>query len=357
MSMEKNSKQNNNFWMELPRPFFALAPMDGVTDLPFRLITNKYGNPDLLVTEFVPVEALIRGIKKAFEDLRYEESEHPIIAQLYGHEPELFYFCAQITAELGFDGIDINMGCPARKIEQRGAGAGLIKTPDVAGKIVHAVKSGIDDWVENGISWDNFPKEAKKGRIQKKLLEAKAKNPVRTQIPVSVKTRIGYDSPDIKNWFTALAKMNLDAVSIHGRTLRQAYRGKADWDQIEAAAKLIKQISPQTIVIGNGDIQTREMGAKYAEKYSVDGVMIGRAAVGNPWVFSSAPKPEGKKLFDVMIEHAQFHYKLKDPKAFVQMRRILADYIKGIDGARELRAKLVRVNSPKEVEKLLLLVR
>ncbi|MBD3280087.1 hypothetical protein GF389_01000 [Candidatus Dojkabacteria bacterium] len=365
MSMKRLEKPeykvNKGFWAELPKPFFALAPMDGVTDLPFRLITKRCGNPDFVVTEFVPVEALIRGIERAFIDLRYEERERPILAQLYGHEPELFYYCAQIIAELGFDGIDINMGCPARKIEQRGAGAGLIRTPEIAVEIIDSVKAGLEAWVENGIEWDKFPKEAKTGRLRKRLEEFRNdfdkthENDTREVIPLSVKTRIGYDEPDIENWFGILAKLKLTAIAIHGRTLKQAYRGKADWEQIERACKLIKSIAPGTLVIGNGDITERKMGREYAQKYKVDGIMIARSAIGNPWAFSELDKPEGEELFKVMLEHAKMHYQYKDPRAFVQMRRVLSDYIKGMEGAKELRSKLVRVNSPEEVDKLLFL--
>lgn len=356
------------FWTNLPHPFFGLSPMDGVTDLPFRLITKKYGNPDVLFTEFVPVEALIRGIERAFIDLGYDESERPIIAQLYGHQPELFYSSAQIVCELGFDGIDINMGCPAKKIEQRGAGAGLIRNPEIAAEIIRATKEGVSAWVENGIEWDKMPSGAKVGRLKirlaafhnpklttqnSQLKTHNSKPNPRHPIPVSVKTRIGYDRPVIKEWFSHLAEQDIAAISIHGRTLRQAYRGKADWNSIAEAVQVIKADNPKTIVIGNGDINSYKQGLRRIGESKVDGVLVGRAAIGNPWVFTENYSKNVILLKEVMVEHSRLHWELKDQKAFVQMRRNFAEYIKGFEGAKELRAKLVRTNNPEEVSEIL----
>lgn len=352
-----NNHKKKNFWNELPEAFVGLSPMDGVTDLPYRMIMAKYGHPDLIFTEFVPVEALIRGIKRAYDDFLYDEIERPIVAQIYGNEPELFYSCAQITAELGFDGLDINMGCPAKSVQSRGAGAGLIRTPELAAEIVKQARRGLDAWQKNGVEYEKMPPEAKPVRIKRILKErGRYKNEERKRLPLSVKTRIGFDSPIVKEWFSVLAKLPVDAISIHGRTLKQAYRGQASWEEIGKAVEVIKNINSEIKVVGNGDVQDRAQVNEYAEKYNVDGILIGRASFGNPWAFDlnvSRDKLGFEELKGVMLEHAKLHWKIKDHKAFVQMRRHLSDYIKGFENASQIRALLVRVSSPAELEKIL----
>ena len=359
---------NSGFWknfLDLDRPFIGLSPMDGITDAPFRAITAKYGRPDLTFTEFIAVEALIRGVQKSFEDLRFTELERPIVAQLYGKDPELFYSCAQIIAELGFDGVDINMGCPAKTVEARGAGAGLMKTPDLAVEIIEAVEDGLAGWVKNGIEYDKWPEEIKFAKVKRFFSERKKsegennkqRNKNREMIPISVKTRIGYDKPMLDEWFGPLSKTNVKAFSIHGRTFKQKYSGRADWDVISEASKYIKNINKDAIVIGNGDISSYKEGIDMAKKYNVDGVLIGRKSIGNPWVVRRDGQvkvgAKTSELFDVMLEHSKLHYELKGPRAFVQMRRTLAEYIKEIPNAAQIRSELVRVNNPQEVEQIL----
>lgn len=366
----------SGFWKNLDKPFVGLSPMDGITDLPFRLIVAKYGRPDVIFTEFVAIEALIRGVERAFADLMFLETERPIVAQLYGNQPEVFYSCAQIVAELGFDGVDINMGCPAKSVEQRGAGAGLIRTPELAVEIINAVQEGIKSWEENGIEYDKFPDESKPNRIKRRLeeyqelktkmidelgvlgysVEVDSKAKSRISIPVSIKTRTGYDKPIVEEWIAALAGTGISALSLHGRTLREGYRGKADWSEINKAAEIIKSMGEERpLIIGNGDIMNAEQGVYRSNETGVDGVLIGRTAMGNPWVFNKDKQEISlDTLKQVMLEHSKLHYQIKDARAFVQMRRLLADYIKGFPGASDLRSELVRVNNPFDVEKILL---
>ena len=236
------------FWGKLKKPIIGLAPMDGVTDAPMRFITAKYGKPDVIFTEFVSADGIKHGAKRLLRDFKFDEIERPVVAQLFGGDPEAFFEVAKLIIKMGFDGVDINMGCPARKVAGRGEGAGLIKDPDLAARIIAAVKKGVDG-----------------------------------KIPVSVKTRIGYDQAD-QGWWQFLASQDLAAVTMHGRTFKQLYQGKADWEVIARAATLIKQSG--TIFLGNGDVESIPDAHEKIEKYGVDGVLIGRAVQGNPWVFS-----------------------------------------------------------------------
>src|SRR3989338_11286748 len=217
---------NKGFWDKLSRPIVGLAPMDGVTDAPMRFITAKYGRPSVIYTEFVNVEGITRN-DKLLRDLKYDEIERPIVAQIFGGNPQAYYEAAKLIVSLGFDGIDINMGCPAKKVAKRGEGAGLIKDHKLAGEIINAVKEGVE--------------------------ESRIKNQELRRIPVSVKTRLGYDEPDPK-WWEFLASQELAVVAIHGRTYKQMYTGRADWEMIGKMATLINQSG--TLVLGNGDIMS-----------------------------------------------------------------------------------------------------
>ncbi len=305
------------FWNNLKRPIVGLAPMDGVTDAPMRFITAKYGKPDVTFTEFVSAEALervadgrIKVPEKILKDFKYDEIERPVVAQLFGGEPEAFFEAARLVVKMGFDGVDINMGCPAKKVAGRGEGAGLIKNPALAAEIIEAVKKGVAG-----------------------------------KIPVSVKTRIGYDEAD-PEWWKFLATQDLAAVTIHGRTFKQLYEGKADWEAIGQAAKVIK--SKKTIFLGNGDVESREDALAKTEKYAVDGALIGRGAWGNPWVFTDE-KVETNKRLEVAVEHSQKFEEIFPEDRFFIMRKHLSWYARGFDNASELRNKLVLTNSAGEV--------
>ncbi len=346
---------NKRFWKKLKKPIIGLAPMDGVTDASMRFITKKHGAPDVIFTEFVSAEGLAHlihitpaslpplnlsgGKWKLFRDLIYDESERPIVAQLFGGDPKAFYISAKKIVELGFDGVDINMGCPAKKVARRGEGAGLINNQSQAKEIIEAVKEGI--------------RESRILNLESRI------------IPVSVKTRIGYEKPD-ESWWEFLAEQDLAVVSIHGRTFRQMYTGRADWEMIGKMASVIK--STGTLVLGNGDILSRAEAINKTKKYGLDGVLIGRNAIGNPWIFNITPQPPslpaGRQVnlsggvdrierFKVMVEHCKKFEELFPEDKFFAMRKHLCWYAKGFDGAGELRKKLVLANSSKEVSVLI----
>ena len=331
----------------------GLAPMDGVTDAPMRYITAKYGRPDVMFTEFVSADGLKRvtgGNKLSLASrnsllrhLRFDESERPVVAQLFGGEPESFFEVAKLIVKMGFDGVDINMGCPAKKVAGRGEGAGLIKNHELAGEIIAAVKKGVEG-----------------------------------KIPVSVKTRIGFEKAD-PEWWKFLATQDLAAVTIHGRTFKQLYQGEADWEAIGEAGTLIKQSG--AVFLGSGDISSRQQAVVSCQKYGGDGALIGRGAMGNPWVFQqegthchSGLDPESicidsrfpsrgglsrgndicvKERLRVAVEHAWKFEEVFPNDRFFIMRKHLSWYARGFDGAADLRQKLVLCNSADEVERVI----
>lgn len=336
------------FWGTLPRPIIGLSPMDGVTDAAFRFMVSKYGNPHIYITEFVSVEGMnVGNPKKVFEPFKYSTTERPIIAQLFGTNIKAFYNAAVMVSEMGFDGIDINMGCPAKNISTRGAGAGLIQTPKLAQEIIRAVKNGIKDFLDGKNTRDlDLPQATKRfistkyeGIVQKRKL-----------LPVSVKTRLGYDKIVIEDWVRYLLEENPANISIHGRTLKQGYTGETNWEAIGDAARIIKRT--ETSVLGNGDIQNITDAYKKSSQYNLDGVLIGRASFGNPWIFEEH-SPTQQERFQTAIEHAYKYEELYGTSFFHPMRKHLAWYMHGFHGAKELRLKLIKSNSAHEVEEML----
>ena len=276
--------------------------MNGITDHPFRHIQKKYGRPMLVYTEFASVEAVLTGDRRLFKDFLYDESQRPIIAQIYGRRPESFRHAAILLCQLGFDGIDINMGCPTKSVAMSGAGAGLIRTPRLAQEIISATRAGVQDWL-NGATLRDCA-----GVPEHMIVQAEAFHALlplayqqRRPIPVSVKTRIGYEEPEVEEWIPALLEMDPVAIGIHGRTLVQGYAGHADWDEIGKAVALAD--GTPTLILGNGDIQSLEDAHQRIADTGVDGVLIGRASYGNPFVFQpqsaldSLGKPTATALF------------------------------------------------------------
>ncbi len=310
------------FWKKLKRPFFALAPMADVTDAAFREVMVRRGKPDVLWTEFVSVAGLMsKGKEKLLIDLRYTEGERPIVAQLFGSDPEQMYECAKLVRKMKFDGLDINMGCPDRAIEKQGAGAALMKNPKRAGEIIRAAKEGA-------------------GRM-----------------PVSVKTRIGYTTNTLEEWIPILVKEEPAAITIHGRTRKEMSKVPARWEEIGKAALLIRKLAkPNTrpLVIGNGDVRDLADGREKAERFGVDGVMIGRGIFANPWLFSG--KYEGKEVpikvrLRALVEHTRlFESVFRGTKHFDIMKKHYKAYASGFDGAKELRIGFMGAKDAKEVE-------
>jgi tRNA-dihydrouridine synthase B len=337
--------------------------MDGVTDAAYRFIQKKYGNPDLVMTEFTNVIGLTRGADRLFLDQLYHNLERPIIGQIYGASPEDFYHAAKIIAALEFDGIDINMGCPAKNVAASGAGAGLIRTPELAKKIVAATRKGVNDFfadrtltgaprsVEAKVAEANALRNATLPAVE--TFEERAAN-----FTLSIKTRIGYDQNIVTEWLKHLTETEPDFISLHGRTLKQLYGGMSSWDAIAEGVQ-----STHIPILANGDITTNELAVKALAHTKARGVLIGRGTFGNPWIFQHNAaikagqfepdnRPDLNVVMEVMQEHAELHWQLKDPGAFAQIRKNLAWYVKGIPGAAAFRAQLVNVQSPEEVVKI-----
>jgi tRNA-dihydrouridine synthase len=350
-----------NFWKIIDRPIIGLSPMDGVTDASFRFITARHGHPDVVFTEFVNVESAFYAPHTLIKDLSYAEIERPVIAQIYGHTPEMFYKVAHIVCELGFDGLDINMGCPAKKIAAKGSGAALILNPELARSIIRAARQGIKDWCAGQTLSDiNIdPDFMQKISAANRLRSGRETLPQRRVIPVSVKTRIGYDKIVVEDWIGTLMAEGLSAISLHGRTLKQGYKGDADWQAIARAAELAR--GSGTLILGNGDLRDMRDVCRRIREAHVDGVLLGRSAQGNPWIFRlkdpikeallSSGDAHGLQIsvnpqerFSVMLEHSTHFETLWGRQSFVGMRKHLAWYCCGVPRAAELRSQLVRVN-------------
>src|SRR6266487_1498639 len=234
------SMADMSFWHQIAQPIIGLSPMDGVTDPAFRFIVARHGKPDVQFTEFINVDEICYGADSAWHQLRYAEVERPVLAQIYGADPYKFYQVAQVVCELGFDGLDINMGCPSKNVSARGCGAALIRNPPLALEIIRAVHVGVADWAA-GRRIESIGLRLKVVDRVLALTSGRDGSRPRKPVPVSVKTRLGYDAVVIEDWVSVLLEEKLDAISIHGRTLTQMYRGRADWGAIARAAKLIRE--------------------------------------------------------------------------------------------------------------------
>jgi tRNA-dihydrouridine synthase len=363
----------HSFWNKIPRPIVGLAPMDGVTDAAFRTITARHGGPDLSFTEFVSIDRIVSGYDPDLAELRYSEIERPAIAQVFGTDPEAFYRTAHLICELGFDGIDINMGCPSKTVARAGAGAGLIRTPDRAREIIRRTRQGIRDWAA-GQAIDRIGLPAS---VAEDVRRAKARwfghtaEPVveipRQIIPVSVKTRLGYGRVVIDDWIPSLLSESPAAITLHGRTLAQNYSAEADWGAIARAAEIVRR--SDTLILGNGDIRSAATAVRRIRETGVDGVLVGRAAMGNPWIFRTGdsirsavrsggippadPDVSTAEKIAVALEHAELFDGYRGKLSFRNMRKYLAAYWSGFPGASELRRRLVQVENLREVESIL----
>lgn len=363
-----------NFWQSLPRPIWGLAPMSAITDHPYRHIYKKYGNPALLYTEFTAVERVDVGDADLLKDFLYDESQRPIIAQIYGRTPFHFRRMALLLCELGFDGIDINMGCPSRSIVHGGSGAGLIRTPSLALQILAATKAGVEAW-RNGARLRDDPHTPPRlvAEVEARHAQLPEFARARRAIPVSVKTRIGYEEPDVEHWISTLLEGEPAALALHGRTLRQGYGGSADWDAIGRAAELAR--SAGVPLLGNGDLRSLAEGRQRVADYGVAGALIGRASSGNPFVFcdasagksapgapeGSAPEgsapADGRVLLQIALEHAQLYedsFGHRHRYYFIPMRKHLSWYVRGLPSAAHLRRELLAVESRAQATALLL---
>jgi len=319
-------------WQTTPRPIIALAPMAGVTDASYRQIIKSLAPQIILYSEFLSTDAIHYGAKKTMQMLHFDpELEQPFIVQIFGKKPEHFLSAAKIVEEMGADGIDINMGCPAARVTSSCHGSALMREPALAAELVAATKEAVS-------------------------------------IPVSVKTRLGWDSSEeLIPFCVQLVAAGADALAIHGRTYQQKYKSIADWEPIY---ELKKQVNIP--VIGNGDITCAQDAVE--KLGNLDGVMIGRGTFGNPWLMKdicdvlrdqgSGARDQGsvatidrltfQEKIPLILEHCELAVRIKgERRGMLEMRKHLAHYVKGIEGAKELRAKLVRVESLDEVATLL----
>ncbi len=335
-----------NFWNQLAKPILALAPMANVTDAVFRRMFAKYGKPAVTFTEFVSVDGLLsKGREQLLVDFWYAEAERPIVAQIFGAVPAHFEEVAALIADLGFDGIDLNLGCPDKSVERQGAGAALMKHPKLAAEIIRATKRGAHG------------------------------------LPVSVKTRIGYRKNELAEWLPVLLGEDLAALTVHLRTRQEMSDVPAHWELASEMVALRDRYAPQTLVLGNGDVASLAEARSKCTETGLDGIMIGRAAFGQPWFFSGVTPSLAERLH-IMVEHTELfeqlygelpHFQGKPRrflgsltsevkeesgevprvhgplKPFATMKKHFKAYATGFDGAKELRIELMATETASEV--------
>ena len=332
---------DSNFWKDLSRPITAMAPMSGVTDVAFRWMVVKYsryggdeigeygeeklpevhsGGPDVIYTEFISADGLFLGDKKELlEDMRYSDVERPIVAQFFSSDPGRMKEAASLARELSFDGVDINLGCPDRSVCKQGAGSELIRSPEVARKVMKAVKEGAGP------------------------------------LPVSVKTRAGYYSDDeLEDWLGALLSEKPSALVLHARTRKDMYKEPARWSLVERAVKLRDSLGSDTLILGNGDIASLEDLHQKVKNSGADGAMVGRSLLGTPGFFSGAPSPSPEDRLRTLIEHCKLFERLHGmSRNFAFMKKHFKPYVSGWEQAKELRSALMSADSAEEVESII----
>lgn len=312
------------FLDKLPKPFFVLAPMDDVTDTVFRQVIAGCAAPDLYFTEFVNVDALAsQGRAATLPRLRFTDKERPIIAQLWGLNPDNFRKAAKDVADMGFDGVDINFGCPDKNVVRNGACSAFILPENREGAvaIIQAVREGVPS------------------------------------LPLSVKTRLGFKDYDL-TWHELLLKQKLNMLSIHGRTKAQMSKVPADWDKIAEIRSLRDELSPATLIVGNGDVLSRQHGEELAEKHGLDGIMIGRGIFQDPYVFAKQSPWETlsrQQRMDLYRRHVELFARTwpNNERKIHTLNKFCKIYINGFDGAKELREQLMDAGSTDELLNLL----
>jgi len=334
-----------SFWTNLPKPFFVMAPMADVTDVAFRALVAKRGKPDVFWTEFVSADGLYHTIeRKTFShsqecenvgnpllrDLQFDSDQRPIVAQIFSSKPEMIAYATKLVATLGFDGVDINMGCPDRAIERQGCGAAMIKNPKLAQEIIRAAQKA-------------------------------------SSLPVSVKTRIGYNKEELDEWLTALLEANPAAITLHLRTRKEMSFAPADWEQMKKAVEIRSRVNPKVLLIGNGDVQNLEDARIKIAESGCDGAMLGRAMFGNPWVFAGisghrmSPSEVGHPMsthgldekLEALVELAHGFEKIQPPKHFAILKKHIKAFVTGFPEAASLRARLMQAENATELERVI----
>lgn len=304
---------------QLPKPFFALAPLDDVSDTVFRRVISECAKPDLLFTEFTNVDALqSAGRSATLRRFDYEKSEQPIIAQIWGKTPENFKKTAKECSARGFAGVDLNMGCPIKHVVKNGCCSALINDREKAGVIIDSTRAGLG----SGMAF-------------------------------SVKTRIGFKNIDL-SWIEFLLKQDLDMLIVHLRTVKEMSKVPAHWDVMPEIKKLRDAVAPNTKLVGNGDVSSRKDGEKLAEETGMDGIMIGRGVFQDPFVFSKnspwADYPRTKKI-DLYKKHVELFIETYpgNSRPVVILNKFCKIYISGFDGAKELREELMHCKDSGEL--------
>lgn len=308
------------FWGKLKKPFFVLAPMADVTDPSFRRIIAKHGKPDVLYTEFVSTDGLLsEGRTKLLPDLAYTEAERPIVAQIFGTKPDNFEKIANELVDMGFDGIDINMGCPDKSLVRSGSCAGLIDNPKLAQEIIRATQRGAA------------------GRI-----------------PVSVKTRLGNRTDVMESWIPAVLETQPAVLTLHARTAKEMSLVPARWEAIARAVEMAR--GSGTLVVGNGDVKDLADAREKAAETGADGIMLGRAIFGNPFLFNETIDKSTLTLKDklsILVEQAALFEELLPHKNFAIMRKHFGAYVKGFDGAASIRMQLMEAENTEQMRKII----
>ncbi|MFA6584947.1 MAG: tRNA-dihydrouridine synthase family protein [Candidatus Paceibacterota bacterium] len=338
-----------------------MAPMKDVTDVAFRALIAKHCKPDVFWTEFVAADGLYHTIEKyerqgdssrkvtprsevspcgsanelnpLLRDLAFDkEAERPIVAQIFSSKPEMIAYATKLVAELGFDGVDINMGCPDRAIEKQGCGSAMIKNPELAREIIRAAKSA-------------------------------------STLPVSVKTRVGYNKESLDEWLPVIFEEAPAAITIHLRTRKELSLVPANWELMKKAVEIRNRVNPDVLIIGNGDVESVEEGKHLVAETGCDGIMIGRAMFGNPWIFSGLWDSQGHRMssseiehpmsnhglpekLDALIELAHNFEKISPPKNFSILKKHIKAFVTGFAGAADLRAKLMEATSAADLERI-----
>ena len=310
-----------NFWAALPKPFFILAPMEDVTDVVFRHVVKEASAPDVFFTEFTNSDSFCHpdGKESVRGRLTFTEDEQPMVAHIWGDKPEFFKEMSIQLAEMGFKGIDLNMGCPVPNVAERGKGSGLILRPEVAAELIQAAKAG--------------------------------------GLPVSVKTRIGFtQQSELDDWISHLLKQDIANLSIHLRTRKEMSKVAAHWELIPRVVELRDALAPQTLITINGDIQDRQMGLELAEKYGVDGIMIGRGIFKNPFAFEKEAREHSSEELIALLRlqlDLQDQYAQIIPRSITGLHRFFKIYVKGFPGANDLRVQLMNTKTTDEVRAIL----
>ncbi|MFW6249558.1 MAG: tRNA dihydrouridine synthase [Alkalispirochaetaceae bacterium] len=315
------------FWSTLPRPIRILAPMEDVTDHVFRDLTATLGGPDVFFTEFILADA-VAGVNSGAGPslpgrLRRGRLDHPLVAQIWGTKPETYRAAAENLRRLGFDGVDINMGCPIRKIRKRGACSQLIANPGLAAELILAAKEGAGE------------------------------------LPVSVKTRIGLDRPITEEWCGFLLEQGIDVLTVHGRTADEMSEGRARWEEIRRVVRLRDAGSYRTLIVGNGGVRHHGEFLSKARRYGVEGVMVGRGIFEDPYIFAGGGRlrrfrhRSREEKLTLLLRHIKaFESAWERERNYEVLKKFYKVYLTGFEDAEEIRSRLNETHDLESAEEI-----